>query len=162
MRNERRRLLAKYSSASDEQANDRLVKPLRVSKKMRPFVRRMRLRRAEIDLGDPALALQFEQGREEMRRILVKKKIPDAKIKRAIEETLAIAANYRLQAMRELDVGLRNFLLDAERIGVVCTKYRTAYANGWSFPPLTECREAFAKLYGPQDWDNSDADNWRL
>jgi hypothetical protein len=38
-----------------------------------------------------------------MRRILVKKKIPDAKIKRAIEETLAIAANYRLQAMRELD-----------------------------------------------------------
>jgi hypothetical protein len=26
----------------------------------------------------------------------------------------------------------------------------------------SECREAFANLYGPQDWDNPDADEWKL
>jgi hypothetical protein len=43
------------------------------------------------------------------------------------------------------------------RIGVACTKYRDAKDNGWTFPPLTEAREAWAQLYGPQCWDNADA-----
>jgi hypothetical protein len=94
-------------------------------------------------------------------------KIPGATYKRpnaAFTENLLDDARERVPRLRwDLsDVGLRNFLLDAERIGVVCTKYRTAYANGWSFPPLAECREAFAKLYGPQHWDNPDADDWKL
>ena len=57
------------------------------------------------------------------------------------------------------DVGLRNFLTDEARIGVVCTKYRTAFANGWSFPPLSECREAWSKRYGPTKWD-TDMTDW--
>lgn len=52
------------------------------------------------------------------------------------------------------DVGLRNFLIDPGRIGVICTKYRNSVGNGWSFPPLSECREAWERLYGPQRWDN--------
>ena len=87
-------------------------------------------------------------------------KLPNA----AFTENLLNDARERVPRLRwDLsDVGLRNFLLDAGRIGVVCTKYRTAYANGWSFPPLSECREAFAKLYGQQDWDNVDADDWKM
>jgi hypothetical protein len=57
------------------------------------------------------------------------------------------------------DVGLRNFLTDEESIGVVCTKYRSASANGWSFPSLSECREAWSKRYGPTKWD-SDMIDW--
>jgi hypothetical protein len=57
-------------------------------------------------------------------------------------------------------VGLRDFLLDQKRIGIACTKYRESGANGWSFPPLTECREAWQRLYGPKKWDNPDAKDW--
>jgi hypothetical protein len=57
------------------------------------------------------------------------------------------------------EVALRNFLLDQGRLGVVCTKYRTSAANGWSFPTLAECRAAWEKLYGPVKWDN-DVDDW--
>ena len=57
------------------------------------------------------------------------------------------------------EVALRNFLLDWERLGVVCTKYRTSAANGWSFPPLAECRAAWEKLYGPVKWDH-DVEDW--
>jgi hypothetical protein len=99
-------------------------------------------------------------------KLLHEGKIPGAIYKRpnsAFTENLLDDARQRVLKLRfETDVALRDFLVDAKRLGVACTKYRTAYANGWSFPPLTECREAFTKLYGPQDWDNPDADEWKL
>src|SRR5262249_16863015 len=52
------------------------------------------------------------------------------------------------------EVGLRNFLLDEESIGITCTKYRSSAFNGWSFPPLAECRSAWERRYGPTSWDN--------
>jgi hypothetical protein len=58
------------------------------------------------------------------------------------------------------DAGLRNFLVDEESLGIACTKYRSATANGWSFPPLGECREAFDKLYGPISWDHPEVLEW--
>jgi hypothetical protein len=57
------------------------------------------------------------------------------------------------------DVTLRNFLIDEERTGVVCAKFRTKSANGWSFPPLSECREAWSRRYGPTKWD-TDMIDW--
>lgn len=56
------------------------------------------------------------------------------------------------------EVGLRNFLMDEESIGIVCTKYRASIGNGWSFPPLPECREAWCRRYGPVKWDTDSAD----
>ena len=49
--------------------------------------------------------------------------------------------------------GLRNFLIDEDRIGIACTKYRAAGANGWSFPSLKDAREAWEQRYGPTKWD---------
>jgi hypothetical protein len=43
------------------------------------------------------------------------------------------------------EVALHNFLMDEERIGVSCTKYRAAIGNGWTFPPLAEAREAWCR-----------------
>lgn len=57
------------------------------------------------------------------------------------------------------DVALRNFLINQDAIGVVCTKYRCASNNGWTFPPLSECREVWSKLYGPTEWD-TDMNDW--
>ena len=84
-------------------ANDSLVKPLRVSKQMRPFVKRMRLGTKDLDLTDPTTASQFKRNRQEMRRILVSTKILGAKIQHAIEQTLDAAVDHRLQDMRQED-----------------------------------------------------------
>jgi hypothetical protein len=58
-----------------EDSDQRLVKPLRVSKKMRSFAHRMRMRSEDIDITDPASASEFECCSEIMRNILTKKKI---------------------------------------------------------------------------------------
>ena len=52
------------------------------------------------------------------------------------------------------EVSVRNFLTDAEAIGVPCEKYRATYANGWSFAPLADLREAWVHNWGPVKWDN--------
>jgi hypothetical protein len=38
-------------------------------------------------------------------------------------------------------------------MGIEIKKYRTASANGWEFPLLSECRDAWSKRYGPTEWD---------
>jgi len=49
--------------------------------------------------------------------------------------------------------GLRNFLIDEESIGIICTKFRSS-------APLAECREAWCRRYGPVKWDNGEAEEW--
>jgi len=79
----------------------------------------------------------------------------------AFTSSLMDDAKSKVPRLRDLsDVALRNFLLDEEALGVVCTKYRTAYNNGWTFPPLSEAREAWSRRYGPVTWDNPDATDW--
>ena len=51
------------------------------------------------------------------------------------------------------EVGLWNFLIDEDTIGIPCTKYRAKFANGWTFAPLEELRGAWARRYGPVKWD---------
>jgi hypothetical protein len=57
------------------------------------------------------------------------------------------------------EVGLRNFLVDEESIGIPCTKYRAAIGNGWSFAPLAELREAWVRRWGFVKWD-TEAKEW--
>jgi hypothetical protein len=57
------------------------------------------------------------------------------------------------------EVALWNFLTDEDTIGIPCTKYRASFGNGWSFAPLAELREAWARRYGPVKW-HTDAKEW--
>jgi hypothetical protein len=57
------------------------------------------------------------------------------------------------------EVALKNFLTDEECVGIPCEKLRTAAANGWSFAPLAELRDAWCRRYGPVKWD-TDAMEW--
>jgi hypothetical protein len=58
------------------------------------------------------------------------------------------------------DVTLRNFLTDPEKIGATCRKHRSALGNGWAFPPLSEARQAWEKIWGDVAWDNP-AQEWK-
>jgi hypothetical protein len=51
------------------------------------------------------------------------------------------------------EVGLRNFLIDEDTIGIPCEKFRASIGNGWSFGPLDELRGAWVRRYGPVKWD---------
>jgi hypothetical protein len=56
---------------------------------------------------------------------------------------------------------LRTFLVESKhRIGICCTKYEGSAWNGWTLPPLADCRTAFEAIYGPQAWDTQ-AEDWR-
>jgi hypothetical protein len=52
------------------------------------------------------------------------------------------------------EVTLTEFLKD--EIG--CEQVRSAQANGWSFPPLVECRAKWEQRYGSIKWDNPAAE----
>jgi hypothetical protein len=85
-----------------------------------------------------------------------KEATPYISLTRALVEN----AKQRVPRLRDLsDVALRNFLTDQEAMGVLIEKYRNSAANGWSFPPLSECREAWSKRYGPTNWD-TDMIDW--
>ena len=79
----------------------------------------------------------------------------------AFTRSLIDDARANVPRLRELtEVGLRNFLVDEESIGIACTKYRANIGNGWTFPPLAEAREAWSRRYGPVNWDNAEAVDW--
>jgi len=74
----------------------------------------------------------------------------------AMTRALVENAKQRVPRLRDLsDVALRNFLTDQEAMGVLIEKYRTSAGNGWKFPLLSECREAWCKRYGPTKWDTN-------
>ncbi len=91
-------------------------------------------------------------------------KLPGALPKRpntAFTSSLLEDAREQVPRLQYLsDVELRNFLIDEERIGIVCEKYRAPTANGWAFPPLGECRQAWCDRWGPTKFDLPDAEDW--
>ena len=81
-----------------------------------------------------------------------KERTPYVAMTRALIEN----AKQRVPRLRDLsDVALRNFLTDQEAMGVLIEKYRTSAGNGWKFPLLSECRDAWCKRYGPTQWDTN-------
>jgi hypothetical protein len=138
MKTPRKFAIASYSPASDRgHANDRLVKPLRVSKEMRPFVEWMRLGTKNLDLSAPAIAQQFERNRQEMRGILATAKIPSAKMKHAIEQTLDAAADHRLQGMRQED-RRQNRLRSKESVEKLVKRLKELVAAITKLPPTAK------------------------
>jgi hypothetical protein len=57
-----------------EDPDSRLVPNIRMSKRMRPFVNRMRLRLKDLDLTDPDAAARLDQAQEDMWSILKRMK----------------------------------------------------------------------------------------
>jgi hypothetical protein len=124
-------------SGDRDRAGDRLVKAFRVSKKMRPFVSRMRMGVDDLDLTDPAKASQFERSREEMGNILAEKKISDAKAKHAIALTLAAAADHQLQSLRQSD-SQRDRVRSAGDVGKMIARLEELVDAIAKLPPVSK------------------------
>jgi hypothetical protein len=83
-----------------EDSDERLTKPLRVSKKMRSFVHRMRMRSEDIDITDEASASEYKRCSELMRHILTKKQISNKDADRIMALTFDAAADHQLESLR--------------------------------------------------------------
>jgi hypothetical protein len=90
-------------------------------------------------------------------------KLPGALTKKpntSLTHSLLSHARDKVPRLRwEGEIALRDFVIDQKRLGIACTKARTSSANGWSFPPLAECRAAWERMYGPVKWDH-DVEDW--
>jgi hypothetical protein len=74
----------------------------------------------------------------------------------ATTRALVENAKQRVPRLRDLsDVALCSYLTDEEAMGVKIEKHRTSAANGWKFPLLCDCREAWSKRYGPTQWETN-------
>jgi hypothetical protein len=124
---------------SDDQecADDRLAKAFRVSKKMRPFAGRMRMRVDDLDLTDPAKASQLKSSREEMRSILWEKKIPAAEANRAIGQTLEAAADHQLQSLRQKD-SQQDRVRSAGDVGALIARLQRLAETIAKLPPVSK------------------------
>ena len=89
-------------------------------------------------------------------------KVPRALAKRPntafTNSLLADASEHPRLRWDASEVALRDFLIDKKRLGIACTKFRASKANGWTFPPLTECRTEWEQIYGPTKWDSNVSD----
>jgi hypothetical protein len=75
------------------------------------------------------------------------------KLNTALTRELRDDARERVPRLRDLsDNALTDFLTDVDRIGVEVVKWRYSERNGWTFPPLVECRAAWEVKYGPVQW----------
>ena len=83
-----------------EDPDSRLVPNIRMSKSMKPFVNRVRLRLKDLDLTDPDAAARLDQAQEDMWSILKKRKISRIIANQIIAETLDAAVNHRLESLR--------------------------------------------------------------
>jgi len=78
----------------------RLVPNIRASKRMKPFVNRMRLRIKDLDLTDPDAASRLDQAQADMWSILKGMKISRTVASQIIAETLDAALNHGLEGQR--------------------------------------------------------------
>jgi hypothetical protein len=86
-----------------------LVEGFRVSAAMRPYALRLRLRGRDFDFGNsPEAAVAFSKCIEEMRKILLGRRIPRRTAELAISRTLQIAADFRLAELREAAIKQQN------------------------------------------------------
>jgi hypothetical protein len=81
-------------------SDGRPVPNTRVSKRMKRFVNRMRLRLKDLDLTDPDAAARLDQAQEDMWSILKRKKISRIIANQIVAETLDAAVNHRLESLR--------------------------------------------------------------
>jgi hypothetical protein len=83
-----------------EMAKQPLVRNLSVDRKMKPYVDRMRLRPKDHQTSNSQGKMLVENSRNEMKKILLKKKIPEQAAERAIDKAGAMALDYQLEPLR--------------------------------------------------------------
>jgi hypothetical protein len=122
---------------------------------MRPYVNRMRLKLADLDLDAPGAHPRFENAKKEMRAILDKKRISGADSDEAIKQALEAAANHQLEVLRR-----NKHDQDRERaekdLHLLQQHFQNLVRSFEKLPPGSKAK--LNAVVAAQDWRNFDSD----
>jgi len=133
----------------------RLHENFTVANRMGPYANRLRLRLGHFDVSDPKKKRRLTDARSEMTKILVKKKIRQNEAQQAVRQTLDIAADHQLEALRRernLD-DLRRSQRHLRRLSKQLDQFSRAIAR---LPPLTKGK--LNKIVAELDWRSFDTE----
>jgi hypothetical protein len=133
----------------------RLHKNFNVANRMEPYANRLRLRLGHFDVSDPKKKRRLTAARNEMTKILVKKKIRQDEAQEAVAQTLDIAADHQLEVLRrEHNLGdLRRSERHLERLRTQLDQCSRVIAKS---PPLMKGK--LNKIVAELDWQNFDTE----
>jgi hypothetical protein len=135
----------------------RLHKNFHVANRMVSYAKRLRLRIEHLDLSEQNRAHRLAIARQEMTKILVKKKKSPDEVHRAVAQTLDIAADHQLDVLRRdqnlQDLSrsqreLRRLIKRLDHLGLAISK----------LPPLA--RGKLNKIVVEQDWQKFDTETF--
>jgi hypothetical protein len=137
-----------------EMAKQPLLRNLNVDRKMKPYVERMRLRLKDHQTGDSQVKMLMENSNE-MKKILLKKKIPERAAERAIGEAISIALDYRLEQLRRERYLSDKKAAERDRKHLIKRLDDLIYAVS-KLPRLAKCE--LDKITAEQDWQDFDTE----
>ena len=136
-------------------AKQPLVRNLSVDRKMKPYVDRMRLRPKDHQTSNSQGMMLVENSRNEMKKILLKKKIPEQAAERAIDKAGAMALDYQLEPLRRERCFSDKKAAERHRKRLIKHVDDLIYAVS-KLPPFG--KRELNKITAEQDWRNFDTE----
>ncbi len=135
----------------------RLHENFEVASRMKPYVNRLRLQVAQLDLTDPNSKQRLENARREMTDLLINKKVRKDLAQQAVAQALDIAADHQLEALRR-DQNLKELKLSQNNLERLLQQLDALVHAISKLPPLEKGK--LNKLVAGQDWANFDSETF--
>jgi hypothetical protein len=124
---------------------------------MKPYVNRLRLQVAQLDLTDPNSKQRLENARREMTDFLINKKVRKDLAQQAVAQALDIAADHQVEALRR-DQNLKELKLSQNNLERLLQQLDALVHAISELPPLEKGK--LNKLVAGQDWANFDSETF--
>ena len=134
-----------------------LQKNFKISARMKPYAKRLRLRIEHLDLSNPKKAQRLAIARQEMTKILVKKKIRPDNALWAVAQTLDIAADHQLEVLRR-DQSLRDLRQSQTKLKRLEKQFCQVGLAISKLPPFAKGK--LNEIVADQDWQNFDTETF--
>ena len=133
----------------------RLHEKFKVDSRMKPYVNRLRLHVADLDLTDLNSKKRLENARREMADLLIKKKVRKDLAQQAVAQAVDIAADHQLETLRR-GQNLKELKSSENSLERLLGQLNALIHAMSKLPPLAKRR--LNKIVMGQDWKNFDSE----
>jgi hypothetical protein len=135
----------------------RLHENFKVAGRMKPYVNRLRLQVADLDVTDPSSKQRLENARREMTDLLINKKVRKDLAQQAVAQALDIAADYQLEALRR-EQNLKELKRSQSTLERLLEQLDALVHAMSKLPPLAKGK--LNKIVAGQDWKDFDSETF--
>jgi hypothetical protein len=135
----------------------RLHENLKVDSRMKPYVNRLRLHVADLDLTDLNSKERLENARREMTELLIKKKVRKDLAQQAVAQAVDIAADHQLEALRR-GQNLKELKRSENCLERLLEQLNALVHAMSKLPPLAKTK--LDKIVVEQDWETFDTETF--